>query len=89
MDRLFALAAFLLSLFGCDVQRGALPDRELFDVRQLMHAHATLASGIARIGCLSGASRLCDWTLPPARCAEASRCTAPPLQRPPTGADAG
>lgn len=82
MDKLLALAVFLLSLFGCDTQRSTFVNREVLDGRDLLHARATLEAGVARFEYIASASGLCYWSLFPARCAKgAPPCTPRPLQR--------
>lgn len=82
MDKLLALAAFLLSLFGFDVQRSTFESREISNGRELLHARATLEAGVARFECLASTTGLCYWAVYPARCADdASACTSRPLRR--------
>ncbi len=82
MDKLLAIAAFLLSLFGCDPQRSTFESREVFDGRDLLHARATLEAGVARFECLASTSGLCYWVLFQARCAASdATCTSRPSKR--------
>lgn len=82
MDKLFALAAFLLSLFGFDTSRSTFVNREVFDGRELLHARATLEAGVARFECLASTSGLCYWSVSPMRCAASDTpCTPAPLRR--------
>lgn len=68
MDRMLALAAFVLSLLGCEPQRSVFESRAIGDGRDLLHARASIESGVARFDCLASTTGLCYWTVHPAGC---------------------
>jgi hypothetical protein len=81
MDKLFALAAFVLSLLGCEPQRSVFEHRTVYDGRDLLHARASVESGVARFECLESATGLCYWTVRRTPCRDAALpCTEPGTQ---------
>lgn len=78
MDKCLALLAFLFSLSGCEPTGSTFVSREVSNGRDLLHARASLASGVARFECLRSDSGLCHWTIHPARCGDGAPCATPP-----------
>jgi hypothetical protein len=68
MERFLALAAFLLSLLGCEPQRSVFESHAVDGGRDLLHARASIESGVARFECLESATGLCYWSVFPAGC---------------------
>lgn len=67
MNRLIAIASFVLSLYGCDVGGSTFVDRT-DSVYSKVVAHA----GVARFECLRSSSGQCYYTVFPRDCASAS-----------------
>ena len=77
MERMLALAAFVLSLLGCGPQRSVFESRAVDGGRELLHARASIESGVARFECFASATGLCYWTVFPAGCGGGSGDPAP------------
>jgi hypothetical protein len=80
MNRITALAAFLLSLFDCDTGRSEHEHQRITDGVVAVHARARSAAGVTDLECLASGSGACHFHFP-AACLAAGDCPPEPARR--------
>ena len=70
MNKLIALCAFVLSLFGCDGGGTTFVHRSSVDGNDALYSKAHVQAGVARFECLRSESGQCHYTVYPRDCAQ-------------------
>ena len=76
MDKLLALFAFVLSLYGCDTATRTVVQREREDGADRLYSRTVVEAGVARFECRASASGQCHYALYAGRCADARDASA-------------